>query len=104
MSKLAPEVIQQLTKGLFEKASFLYLYTLELNWLFLILLQQVCDRKHVSVKGCIKNNLSRIAQKISENCIDSELHNPFRVRDLARATITVDEPRQLEDIYETIDR
>ena len=41
------------------------------------------------VMGCIKNNISRMAENISENKVDTVPNNPFRVNDVARATIIV---------------
>jgi len=45
----------------------------------------------VRVEGCIKNNISRMAQNIEQNKVDTVSNNPFRVNDVARARIIVDD-------------
>ena len=47
----------------------------------------------------LKSNISRIAQKIQEEGADGE----YKITDMMRATITVDNPRQLKVIYETLE-
>ena len=98
-----PEVIAQIDKGPFEKAYFLYHYALELNWLFLIVLQELCDKNHATVEGCIKNNLARIAQKIQDKNLGRDKNSQFRISDMTRATITVTEPGQMVNMYEAIE-
>jgi len=53
----------------------------------------------------MKSNISEIARNIENNRIDKgDKENPFRVSDILRATITVDQPQQLEDAYEAINK
>ena len=101
---MAQEAVEQLKKGAFGKACFLYHYALEVNWSFTVLLQKLCDDNGVTVHGSLKTNLARIAQKIKRNKIDQEASfNPFRITDMSRATITVAEPRQMQQLYSAID-
>jgi hypothetical protein len=83
----------------FEHAFFLYQHALEINWRFMVLMRGLCDSNCGTLKGTIKSNLVRITQKIQDN-----KGNPFSITDMVRATITVDEPTQLETIYNAIDK
>ena len=41
----------------------------------------------------MKTNLQKISKQISENYVEKD--NPFRVTDMVRATVIVNEPRQI---------
>jgi len=84
------EILYNISKTTLEKAYFLYQYTMELNWGFMLLLQVACGHAALSVEGTIKNNLMRISKNINENPIEKD-GNPFRISDLCRATITVND-------------
>jgi len=47
----------------------------------------------------LKSNIKRIAEKIKEEGADGE----YKITDMVRATITVDNPKQLKVIYETLE-
>ena len=51
----------------------------------------------------MKKNLTRIAQKIRSNKFEND-ENPFRITDMTRATITVDQPKQMEIVYQVLDK
>ena len=54
------------------------------------------------LKGTIKSNLARIANNISGNKIDSGIYKAFRVYDLSRMTIKVDNLDDMHLIYNFI--
>ena len=58
----------------------------------------------VRVEGCIKNNISRMAQNIEQNKVDTVSNNPFRVNDVARARIIVDDTQLIWDIYAKLEK
>jgi len=76
----------------------------------MLLLQNLCDYYTVVVDGCLKANLPRIAHKIKEieidqdqeNLIDKNTQKAFRISDMSKATITVEFPNQIQQIYEAI--
>jgi hypothetical protein len=95
---MAAQVVQQIDGTPLENAYFLYQHALELNWKYILELQGLCDANYGRVDGLIKSNLARIAQKIREN-----ENNPFRIGDMVRARITVEDPSHLEKTFKAID-
>ena len=87
----------KLNGGPFDKAYFLYCHALEYSSKFMLFLTTTLKHNHFKISGGIKSNLIRIANKIISNPI--EYGNPFGVRDMIRATITVDEYDKMRQAY-----
>jgi len=59
VEEMSEMTVNGLNRGAYEKAFFLYQYSLELNWKFMVLLHNA--EYGNSIQGGIKGNLSRIA-------------------------------------------
>lgn len=66
MDKSLEKILDNDKSTPFDHSYFLYQYALELNWPFQFILRVIFNQEGVSVSGCIKSNLARIAQKINE--------------------------------------
>ena len=61
---MAQEVKRLLRGNYFDQAYFLYLYAMELNYAFLIRLQDILKGKYLKLSGGMNRNMVKIAQKI----------------------------------------
>ena len=84
-----------------QKAYALHQHALQYSFGFLTLLSKLAIPMGCTVTGGVKQNLVRIAQRITENPI--EINNPFRIFDMIRATITVNQPNQILELINSIE-
>lgn len=59
---------------------------------------------HYNISGDMESNLNRIVEKISELDLDGKPRGPFSIADMIRATISVEEPEQLVEVYDMLYR
>lgn len=76
------------------KAYFLVQYALEINWKFQNALYIALRDSNFLITGGCKTNLMRIEDKMCENIIeeDDEECRSFRIYDMIRTTIIINEP------------
>lgn len=72
-------------------------YALEFSYDFQLKIKDIFRGFGYNVSGDLKANLTRIAQKIKEDNT-----GPFRITDMIRALIIVDDVKQLVVAYETL--
>lgn len=66
-------------------------HALSLSWSFLASLHSKFEDTDHQITGSLKNDLNRIAEKIVDN--------PFKIRDMIRATIAVKHPNEVIVAY-----
>ena len=91
--------IECLTKSYLDKAYFLYQYALGVNWDFVNLLFWIFGGTNLKISGAINSNLVSIAREIEENQVDEEEDKAFRVADSIKATIAVERPDAIMEVY-----
>ena len=101
---MSPKIRVNLGGSSLDRAYFLYNHALDLNWMSQMTLNYKFRGTGAIVQGGLNENLRRIAQRIDEKIgkLKAEPDKTFRVTDIIKQTVFVDEPAAVQEAYELI--